>query len=43
MKNKYIRKCPKCGRIMISQVEYYFYGQSILVYHCLCGHKMKQK
>ena len=43
MKNKYIKKCPKCGRIMISQVEYDFYGQSILVYHCLCGHKMKQK
>lgn len=33
-----MRRCPKCDRYMISQIEYTATGYSILVYYCVCGH-----
>ncbi|WP_300077816.1 hypothetical protein [uncultured Thomasclavelia sp.] len=33
-----MRRCPKCGRYMISQIEYTATGYSILVYYCVCGY-----
>lgn len=34
-----MRKCSKCGRYMMSQIEYTATGYSILVWYCVCGNK----
>ena len=36
-----MNKCPKCGRYMISHMEYLF-GGARCVWTCICGYSIKE-